>query len=123
MLKPVLVAAALALSACAAQTQTADTATPDERDCFSVRSISGYGPIEGRTLVVRVGANRTYLLTAMNDLRDIEMDMQIAIENPSGRICTGRGAGTEIHSLSSPNRSWLVTQIARRPDQAPVQGS
>jgi Family of unknown function (DUF6491) len=121
MLKPIFLAAALALSACAAQTQTADTATPGESDCFRVQSISGYGPIEERTLVVRVGASRSYVFTAMSSLRDLETDFQIAIESPTGRICTGRGLGAEIHKVSSPTRSWPVTQIARVPEAAPAQ--
>jgi hypothetical protein len=123
MVKPVLLAAALALSACAAQTQTAGADAPAESDCFRVQNISGYGPIEDRTLIVRVGASRTYVLTAMSDLRDLESDFQIAIESPSGRVCTGRGLGTEIHKLSQPRRSWPVTQIARLPEEAPAQGS
>lgn len=109
-------ATALALSACATESVTANNAA---RDCFFASTISGYNVIDNNTVEVRAGSDR-YRLTTLFNARDLDWTQNIAIRSTTGSICTGNGNGVEIIG-GEPRRTYPVSSIARAPE--PVQGS
>ncbi|MGE0594966.1 MAG: DUF6491 family protein [Hyphomonadaceae bacterium] len=125
MLRKLLSAAAgLGLAACATQQTPAQTAIPgDGRDCFRAADINGYSVIADRTLRVDVGANRRYALTTTSTLQGARSEIQLAVQADSGFICEGEALSVRIISLRQPSQTWQVTNIARLPDEAPVEGS
>ncbi len=126
MLRIPILAAALALSACASPEGAADqtAAAPEGRDCFNSDMVNGYSYVDDRHVSVRVGANREYTLTTMFNARDLDWTHVIAIRSTSGWICTGNGLGVEIIGGDHPRRTYPITAIERAPDEAPaVEGS
>ncbi len=109
------------LAACA-------TTTPDNgesagaADCFRSEQVSGYGVIDNNHIRLSVGANRDYVLTTLWNARDLDWTHAIAIRSATGRICIGNGLGVELIG-GDPQRTYPVSDIARAPDNAPVQGS
>lgn len=124
MLRTLLLAAAgLALAACAAQGRTEASAPPAGRDCFRAAEINGYGVMGDRTLRVDVGANRRYALTTSSTLAGARSEIQLGVQADTGFICEGEALAVRIVSLRDPSRVWQVTDIARLPDEAPIEGS
>ncbi len=112
-----VLAAALALSACATEgTATQDTAA---RDCFFSSTISGYSVIDDNTVEVRAGSDR-YRLSTLWNARDLDWTQDIAIRSATGSICTGNGNGVEIIG-GEPRRTYPISSITRAPER--VQGS
>jgi hypothetical protein len=125
MVRSSLIAAALALTACATQQETAATSTPPAgRDCFNSDLVSGYTYVDNQHVGINVGANRKYVLTTMFNARDLDWTRAIALRSTSGWICTGNGLGVEVIG-GDPRRTYPITEIVRAPDEAPnaEQGS
>ncbi len=116
----VLAAGALALSACAASTQTAEST--EGRDCFRQANVTGYQVIDEHNIGVSVGANRQYILGTAWNARDLDWTQAIALRSSTGWICTGNGLGVEILG-GEPQRVYPVNSITRAPDPNPVEGS
>ena len=121
MLRTAVLAAALALTACATAEAPADqaAAAPAGRDCFNSDLVNGYSYIDERHVSVSVGANRKYTLTTMFNARDLDWTHVIAVRSTSGWICTGNGLGVEVIG-GDPRRTYPITAIERAPDEAPV---
>ncbi len=120
MLRTGILAAAIALAACA--TQESATA-PDGRDCFRADAVNGYSYIDSNHVAVTVGANRRYILTTLFNARDLDWTHAIAIRSATNWICTGNGLGVEIIG-GDPRRTYPISGIERAPDEAPPdQGS
>jgi len=111
-----LALAALALSACATEGATEESAA---RDCFFASTVSGYSVIDNNAVEVRAGSDR-YRLTTLFNARDLDWTQNIAIRSTTGSICTGNGNGVEIIG-GEPRRTYPVSSIARAPEA--VQGS
>lgn len=121
MFRTCILAAALALSACATAENAAEA--PTGRDCFNADLVSGYSTIDERHVSVSVGANRKYTLTTMFNARDLDWTQAIALRSTTGWICTGNGLGVEIIG-GRPRRTYPITEITRAPDDGPaVEGS
>lgn len=121
MLRHAILAAALALGACA--TEQAATEPSADRDCFNSNSVTGFSYIDENHIGVSVGANRRYILTTMFNARDLDWTQAIAIRSTTTWICTGNGLGVEIIG-GEPRRTYPINGIERAPDEAPpVQGS
>jgi hypothetical protein len=122
MLRSILLAGVLALSACASTTgPTASATQPGGRDCFRSTDVSGYNVVDDHHVSLSVGARRHYILTTDWNVRDLNWSEQIALHSGIGWICTGNGLGVEV-SGGQPHRTYPVSGIARAPDPAP-QGS
>ena len=109
------------LAACAstdADSQQAASAT----DCFHSEQVNGYDVVDNNHIKLSVGANRDYILTTMWNARDLDWTHAIAIRSSTGRICTGNGLGVSLVG-GDPQRTFPVSQIARAPEENPVQGS
>ncbi|MGE0594967.1 MAG: DUF6491 family protein [Hyphomonadaceae bacterium] len=120
MIRTLVVAGALALTAGCATPQQSASAARDGRDCFNANSISGFGVIDARTVRVDVGPSRQYALTLFSNARELRFNERIGIETrPSDWVCAGSGVpGVTIYSLDHPGqRSWPVTAVARLPDE------
>lgn len=109
------------LAACATTTPSGDQAA-SSIDCFRSEQVSGYNVIDNNNVSLRVGANREYRLTTLWNVRDLDWTQAIAIRSATGNICTGNGLGVELIG-GDPRRTYPVSQIARVPDDNPVQGS
>lgn len=122
MLRIGILAAALALGACAATQETAQT-PPADRDCFNTTAVAGYSYIDENHIGVTVGANRQYILTTMFNARNLDWTQAIAIRSTSNWICTGNGVGVELIG-GQPQQTYPINRIERAPDTAPAdQGS
>lgn len=120
MLRTTMIAAALALSACASTGDT-QTASAGERDCFFSNSVSGYNIIDDHHIRVSAGASRSYILETNWNARDLDWTQAIALRSSTGSICTGNGLGVEVIG-GEPQRTYPITSITREPEAAP-QGS
>jgi hypothetical protein len=107
------------LAACAS---TNGEQTTSSLDCFNSEHVSGYNVIDDNHIGISVGASRNYVLTTMWNARDLDWTHAIAIRSATGRICTGNGLGVELIG-GDPRRTYPVSEIARAPDDQPVQGS
>jgi len=95
-----------------------DTPGPD---CFRAGQVGGWGIIDGRTIRVRINANRQYALRTVGSARALRWEMGIALSSYSGWICTGDVQDVFIHRLGSMPRSWLVESVEALPDQTPPE--
>jgi hypothetical protein len=109
------------LAACAGA-QTGAQQGASTRDCFRSEQVSGYNVIDNTHIGLSVGASREYILTTLWNARDLDWTHAIAIRSGTGQICTGNGLGVELIG-GDPRRTYPVSEIARAPDDAPVQGS
>lgn len=124
MLRPLLfaAAAALTLAACSStggETQTASTAPA--QDCFRNDDIFGYGVIDDHNIDVRA-RGRHYIFTTAWNARDLDWTHAVAIRSTTGWICVGNGLGVEIIG-GDPQRRFPVSSITRRPDEPEPTGS
>ncbi len=109
------------LAACATTPSSGDQ-TANASDCFRSEQVAGYSVIDNNHIKLSVGASRDYVLTTMWNARDLDWTHAIAIRSATGRICTGNGLGVELIG-GDPQRTYPVSQVARAPDDNPVQGS
>ena len=98
------------------------TQSANSRDCFRSAQVSGYSVIDNNHIGLSVGASRQYVLTTLWNARDLDWTHAIAIRSATGRICTGDGLGVDLIG-GDPSRTYPVSDIARVPDDNPVQGS
>lgn len=111
------------LAACAStSTSTESQQSASSLDCFRSEQVSGYSVIDDHNVGLSVGASRQYVLTTSWNARDLDWTHAIAIRSATGRICTGNGLGVSLIG-GDPQRTYPVSQIARAPDDNPVQGS
>jgi hypothetical protein len=98
-----LLTAALMVSGCASPGGAA-TADAAERDCFSSGRVSGFTPVDGTTVRLRVGVKDTYELTLLGYCPDVDWSQRIALRSVSGSsmICTRDAMGWEILVLDRP---------------------
>lgn len=117
MLRTTLIAVAvLGLAACASD---GASSANSGRECFSSSSVNGYNVVDDHTIRVNVGASRRYLLTTAWNTRDLNWTQAVALHSPTGQICTGNGVGYELRG-GDPVRPYLLTGIARQPDDVPA---
>lgn len=109
------------LAACAT-TEATDRQSASSRDCFNSDQVSGYSVVDDHNIAVSIGASRRYILTTNWNARDLDWTQAIAIRSATGRICTGNGLGVDLIG-GDPRRTYPVSQVARAPDDNPVQGS
>lgn len=109
------------LAACAS-TDSASQQSATSLDCFRSEQVSGYSVIDDHNVGLSVGASRRYVLTTSWNARDLDWTHAIAIRSATGRICAGNGLGVSLIG-GDPQRTYPVSQIARAPDDNPVQGS
>lgn len=121
MLRTALIAAALALSACASTAAGDQTSSSGPRDCFFANTVNGYNIVDDHHIRVNVGASRSYILTTSWNARDLDWTQAIALRSSTGSICTGNGLGVEVIG-GEPRRTYIISSIEREPEQAP-QGS
>lgn len=108
--------AALALAGCASPPANEPAAAPAGRDCFWADAVNGYEYVDEHNVIVRVGANRRYVLGTEWNARDLNWEHAIAIRSATSWICTGNGLGVEIIG-GEPRRHYPVNSIARALDQ------
>ena len=91
---------------------------------WSRYAVNGYEYVDEHSVVVRVGANRRYVLSTEWNSRDLNWEHVIAIRSTTSWICTGAGLGVEIIG-GEPRRHYPVSSIAHAPDQSspPPAGS
>lgn len=110
------------LAACASTDNTAQQTASSSSDCFRAEQVNGYDVVDNNHVRISVGANRHYILTTLWNSRDLDWTHAIAIRSSTGRICTGNGLGIQLIG-GDPSRTYPVSEIARAPDDVPVQGS
>lgn len=110
------------LAACASTESGGEQTAASSSDCFQSDQVNGYGVIDNNHIRLSVGANRDYILTTLWDARDLDWTHAIAVRSATGRICTGNGLGVELIG-GDPQRTYPVSDIARAPEENPVQGS
>jgi len=110
------------LAACASTDNGAQQNASASSDCFRSEQVNGYDVVDNNHVRLSVGANRHYILTTLWNSRDLDWTHAIAIRSSTGRICTGNGLGVELIG-GDPRRTYPISEIARAPDDEPVQGS
>jgi hypothetical protein len=109
-----LIAAALALAACAAPgTSTASNAGGD-RDCFRALDVKGYGIVDERRVRLRVSPQRQYILTIPTNTRDLDYNHAISVRSVTSFICVGDPSGVTLMG-GDPPFPYQVTAIERAP--------
>jgi hypothetical protein len=97
MRTPALAFAALVLSACAPTSAPGDLATssttPQGRECFFTRSVSGFSAPSDETLYVRVGVRDVYEMQMFGPCLNMDWAQGLAVVSRSGSsICRGTDA-------------------------------
>ena len=110
------------LAACASTESSGQHTASSSSDCFRAEQVNGYDVVDNNHVRISVGANRHYILTTLWNSRDLDWTHAIAIRSSTGRICTGNGLGIQLIG-GDPSRTYPVSEIARAPDDEPVQGS
>ncbi|MEQ1810368.1 MAG: DUF6491 family protein [Terricaulis sp.] len=110
------------LAACASTESYGQQTASSSSDCFRAEQVNGYDVVDNNHVRISVGANRHYILTTLWNSRDLDWTHAIAIRSSTGRICTGNGLGIQLIG-GDPSRTYPVSEIARAPDDEPVQGS
>lgn len=101
--------AAAAMCGCTAYSQGEQAADTSGRDCFNVRSISGYSTVDDDTLRLNIGPSRSYEVDYSGALcSEVNWTNRIAIEaRPSPWICVGRGFGQAEILFRDPSRQGV----------------
>lgn len=120
MLRTLVIASALALSACATGEQTTASAG-DSRDCFRALDVRGYSVLDEHRIGVRVSPQRQYALTIPTNTRDLDWTHAISINSVTSFICVGRPTGVTLVG-GEPEFRHQVTAIERLPTDS-VEGS
>lgn len=122
MFRLTVLAAALALSACAsADPQTAASARAD-RDCFRALDVRSYGVVDDHRVRLHVSPSREYILTIPQNSRDLDWTHAISVRSVSSFICVGDPSGVQLMG-GDPPFPFQVTHIERAPSEPAVQGS
>lgn len=121
MLRFVLLAGALALSACASPGATAP-ANRAERDCFRNVDVSGYELVDEHHVLLRINSQRRYIVTTQANTRNFDFTNEIAIRSRTSFVCVGDPVGVELIG-GRPPFPFRVTDIQRAPVETADQGS
>jgi hypothetical protein len=116
MLRITLLAAALALSACASA-ETSSASTGGDRDCFRALDVHGYSVVDDHRVGVRISPQRSYILTIPSNTRDLDWTHQISIRSVTSFICVGDPSGVQLMG-GDPPFPYQVTHIERVPATA-----
>jgi hypothetical protein len=122
MLRTTILAAALALAACASPGASTAGAPGGDRDCFRALDVRGYGVLDDHRIRVRVSPQRQYALTIPTQTRDLDWTHAISIRSITSFICVGHPAGVTLLG-GDPALPHQVTAIERLPTEAEVEGS
>jgi hypothetical protein len=110
----ILAAATAGLAACA-NTETASSTQPGDRDCFNASSVNGYEIIDEHNIRVRVSTSRTYTMTTSWNANDLDWSNAIALRSNTGWICTGNARGSVEVTGGTFNRTFPIDTITRDP--------
>jgi hypothetical protein len=120
MFRILILASAVALSACATnETQSASAA--ESRDCFRALDVKGYSVVDEHRVGVRISPSRRYVLTIPTNTRDLDWTHAISIRSVTSFICVGAPSGVQLMG-GDPPFPHQVTAIERVPADA-VEGS
>jgi hypothetical protein len=135
-----VLAAALALAACSSSPEERPAPIEDasnrnasrraapaaeaaaERDCFSVRSVSGFTTVDDDTLRIDVGPGRSYELDARGaTCRSLRFANAIALEPETGStfVCAGQTAAA-ARIRTDQGDECLVDAVRRLPEPTPA---
>ena len=95
------------------------------RNCFSAERVSGFAPVDGSTVRLRVGVKDEYEMTLLGFCPDVDWTQRIALRSMSGSsmICMSDAMGWEILVLDrhgiGPDRC-RVRSIRKLEPQAPA---
>ncbi len=121
MLRSLILASAVALSACASSDGTTSASAAESRDCFRALDVRGYSVIDENTIGVRISPQRRYALTIPTNTRDLDWTHAISIRSVTSFICVGAPSGVSLLG-GDPPFPHQVTAIERVPSDA-VEGS
>jgi hypothetical protein len=120
MLRSLILASAVALSACASS-ETSSASAAESRDCFRALDVRGYSVIDDHTVGVRISPQRRYALTIPSNTRDLDWTHAISIRSVTSFICVGAPSGVTLMG-GDPPFPYQVTSIERLPVEA-AEGS
>ena len=118
------IAALLSVAGCAASEAPSAAAVAD-RDCFSVRQVTGFNVQDDETVRLSVGAGEAYVAEIQGPAcGQIEWTESLAIESrPSSFLCVGDGPGIGDIAFrdSALDRviTCRITALSRAPESAP----
>lgn len=121
MLRTLVLAAAVALGACAS-TETTSASAAESRDCFRALDVRGYSVIDEHTVGVRISPARRYALSIPTNTRDLDWTHAISIRSVTSFICVGAPSGVTLMG-GDPPFPHQVTAIERLPVETADQGS
>lgn len=121
MLRLSVLAAILALAACASPTGAASASASNDRDCFRSLDVRSYGVVDDHRVRLHVSPSREYILTIPQQTRDLDWTHAIAVRSVSSFICVGDPSGVQLMG-GDPPFPYQVTHIERAPAEA-TQGS
>ena len=89
--------AAISLASCTSNpSPQSGAAAASDRQCFVASSVSGFHALDRDTVLVTVGANRTYQLDILGTCQDIDWSNRIGIRSTSGSSWVCRGQDAEL---------------------------
>lgn len=120
MLRLLLLAATLTLSACA--TQAPGVSTTASRDCFRTMDVNGYSVLDQNRVAVRVGPRRSYALTVAMNTREFHLSQQIALRSTTSFVCVGDPIGVELYAgdLGLSHRIIAIERVQETEPQQPA---
>jgi len=121
MVRLTLIAAALAVAACASPTGASSASASSDRDCFRSLDVRGYSVLDDHRVQLRVSPSREYILTIPEQSRNLDWTHAISVRSMSNFICVGDPSGVQLMG-GEPALPYQVTNIERAPSDAP-QGS
>lgn len=121
MLRLTILAAALALSACASPTGASASAAGSDRDCFRSLDVRGYSVVDDHRVQLRVSPSREYILIIPQQTRNLDWTHAISVRSASSFICVGDPSGVQLMG-GDPPQPYQVSHVERAPTEV-AQGS
>ena len=121
MLRFSVLAATLALIACASPTGASTASASSDRDCFRAVDVSSYGVLDDHRVRLHVSPSREYVLTIAQQTRDLDWSHAISVRSVSSFICVGDPSGVRLMG-GDPPFPYQVTSVDRLPTET-AQGS
>jgi hypothetical protein len=117
-------AALTALAGCSALPGGSPGTPHTARDCFNVRSITGFNYIEDDTIRVSVSPSRSYdLETQASSCFNLRHANTISLSTgPSNFLCVGDGASVSARVVTDQGDRCLVTAVSRAPEEPDESG-
>ncbi|MCX7360037.1 MAG: DUF6491 family protein [Alphaproteobacteria bacterium] len=112
MLRFQLLAALLALGACASPAGAPTASASNDRDCFRSLDVRSYGVVDDHRVRLHVGPTREYVLTIPQQTRDLDWTHAISVRSLSSFICVGDPSGVQLMG-GDPPLPYQVTHIER----------